>query len=263
MGVHLTFLGTGTSQGVPVIACDCNVCASSDARDQRLRSSVLFEVDGAHAPRGAQALVVDTGPDFRQQMLRQGVTRLDAVLFTHEHKDHVAGLDDVRAFNFRQKRDMDVYAVPRVQDALRREFHYVFAETPYPGVPRIRLHDIDESPFDIAGVEVVPLPVMHHQLPVLGFRIGPVAYITDANALTPVTWERLKGVEVLVLNALRREKHISHFTLDEALDVVERVAPQKAYFTHISHLLGRHQEVSATLPEGVFLGEDGLRISVE
>ena len=261
MGVHLTLLGTGTSQGVPVIACDCDVCTSPDPRNKRLRSSAMFEVDGDHAPEGKRTFVIDTGPDFRQQMLRARVQQLDAVLFTHEHKDHVAGLDDVRAFNFRQKRDMDVYATPRVQQALRREFHYVFAENPYPGVPRVRLNDLDGAPLNVGGVDIVPLPVKHYQLPVLGFRIGPIAYVTDANAFAPETWHRLEGVEVLVINALRKQKHISHFNLDEALEVIERVGPREAYLTHISHLLGEHQDVAPDLPRGVFLGEDGLRIS--
>lgn len=244
-----------------MIACDCGVCKSTDPRDQRLRSSALFEVDGADAPEGPRTFVIDTGPDFRQQMLRNRVTSLDAVLFTHEHKDHVAGLDDIRAFNFRQKRDMDVYAAPRVQNALRREFKYVFDAHPYPGIPRVRLHDIDESPFQIGGVDIVPLPVVHYKLPVLGFRIGSVAYITDANALTPQTRERLKGVEVLVINALRKERHLSHFNLEEALEIIDSVGPREAYLTHISHLLGRHRDVSIDLPRGVELGEDGLKIS--
>ena len=261
MGVKLTLLGTGTSQGVPVIACDCPVCASEDVRDRRLRSSVLFEVEGEDAPEGKRTFVVDTGPDFRQQMLTAQVQSLDAVLFTHEHKDHVAGLDDVRAFNFRQKRDMDVHAHERVQAALRREFEYVFADHPYPGIPRIRMHGLDGTPVTIGGVHVVPLPVRHYKLPVFGFRIGAVAYITDANAFEPETWERLEGTEVLVLNALRKEKHISHFNLDEALEVIAKVKPKVAYLTHISHLLGRHADVEAQLPDGVFLGEDGLTVS--
>lgn len=261
MGVHLTMLGTGTSQGVPVIACGCAVCTSSDPRDTRLRSSALVEVDGDDAPDGPRTFVIDTGPDFRQQMLRSKVRSLDAVLFTHEHKDHVAGLDDIRAFNFRQKRDMDVYATPRVQEALKREFKYVFDPHPYPGIPKVQLHSLDHQPLTIAGVEVIPLPVIHYKLPVLGFRIGPVAYITDANAFEPETWERLKGVKVLVVNALRKESHLSHFTLEEALEVIERVGPEEAYLTHISHLLGKHREVTPDLPRGVYLGEDGLRIS--
>lgn len=262
MGVHLTLLGTGTSQGVPVIACDCQVCTSADVRDRRLRSSALFEVDGVHAPEGPKTFVVDTGPDFRQQMLQNNVRNLDAVLFTHEHKDHVAGLDDIRAFNFRQKRDMDVYAEPRVQEALRREFQYVFSANPYPGIPRVRLHSLDGNPFSMGGVNVVPLPVQHYKLPVYGFRVGPISYITDANALAPETWSRLEGTEILILNALRKEKHMSHFNLEEALDVIEKVAPRAAYLTHISHLLGAHADVAAELPKGVFLGEDGLRLSV-
>jgi len=260
MGVHLTFLGTGTSQGVPVIACDCEVCSSADPRDTRLRSSVLFEVDGEDAPHGPRRFVVDTGPDFRQQMLANRVTGLDAVLFTHEHKDHVAGLDDIRAFNFRQKRDMDVYATARVQEALKREFKYVFEPHPYPGIPRVRLHEIDDRPFEVGGVHIVPLPVVHYRLPVLGFRIGKVAYITDAKAFAPETWGRLEGVEVLVINALRKESHLSHFTLDEALEVIERVGPKSAYLTHISHLLGKHRDVAIDLPRGVELGVDGLKI---
>jgi len=262
MGVHLTLLGTGTSQGVPVIACDCEVCTSSDPRDKRLRSSAMIEVDGEDAPEGPRTFVIDTGPDFRQQMLQNRVTALDAVLFTHEHKDHVAGLDDVRAFNFRQKRDMDVYATPRVQDALKREFKYVFDPHPYPGIPRVRLHEIDDRPFEVGGVKVVPLPVVHYKLPVLGFRMGKVAYITDANALAPETWKRLEGVEVLVINALRKESHLSHFNLDEALEVIERVGPSQAYLTHISHLMGKHRDVAIHLPRGVEMGEDGLKISV-
>ena len=262
MGVHLTLLGTGTSQGVPVIGCDCGVCSSTHAKDKRLRSSAMFEVDGTEAPDGPRRLVVDTGPDFRQQMLRADVKALDAVLFTHEHKDHVAGLDDIRAFNFRSKRDMDVYATPQVQEALKREFHYVFRPNPYPGVPRVRLHTLDASPLQIGGVEVIPLPVMHYKLPVLGFRIGPIAYITDANAFSQETWSRLEGVEVLVLNALRKESHISHFNLEEALEVISKVAPRQAYLTHISHLLGTQEAIEAELPHGVSLGWDGLRISI-
>ena len=230
------------------------MCTSTDFATTTW-SSALFEVD-EHAPEGPRTFVVDTGPDFRQQMLRSKVTTLDAVLFTHEHKDHVAGLDDIRAFNFRQKRDMDVYAVPRVQEALRREFKYVFDPHPYPGIPKVQLHDLDGGPVTIGGVEVMPLPVVHYKLPVLGFRIGPIAYITDANAFAPETWPRLEGVEVLVINALRKEPHLSHFTLGEALEVIERWASE-AYLTHISHLLGKHRR-GIDLPRGVFLGEDGL-----
>ena len=250
MRVEFTFLGTGTSQGVPIIGCNCAVCRSADPRDQRLRSSLLVRAGGA-------TVVIDTGPDFRQQCLRGGIQHVDAVVFTHEHKDHVAGLDDIRPFNFRSKKDMPVFATERVEQALRREFQYIF-EANYPGVPKIELHRIEESPFAIGEATWWPLPVLHHQLPVLGFRIGGLAYITDANAFSERTIERLKGVDVLVLNALRRESHLSHFTLDEALHWAERIGARQTYFTHISHQLGHHEHVNAELPEGVSLAFDGL-----
>lgn len=212
---------------------------------------------------GDRRVVIDSGPDFRQQMLREGVERLDGLVFTHEHKDHVAGMDDIRAFNFWQQRDMPVYATKPVQEALRREFHYVFAASKYPGVPAVELHDIDENPFELEGVQWVPLPVMHRKMPVLGFRIGGIAYITDANHISPVAWERLKGVDVLILNALRRAAHVSHFTLSEALEVARQVGARETYFTHISHQLGCHAEVEEELPEGVHLAWDGLQIVSE
>jgi phosphoribosyl 1,2-cyclic phosphate phosphodiesterase len=261
MPVTLTLLGTGTSQGVPVIACQCTVCQSPDSRDKRLRTSALFEVSSPDPSVSTRSLVVDSGPDFRQQMLSNRVARLDAVLFTHEHKDHVAGLDDVRAFNFHQQRDMEVFASSRVQVALRREFHYAFNGSTYPGIPRINLNEIDDSPFRAAGVQVMPLAVRHHQLPVYGFRIEDVAYITDANFIEPATWERLEGLDVLVLNALRKEPHISHFSLDEALEVIEKIKPRRAFLTHLSHLMGTHDEVESTLPTGVRLGVDGMIIT--
>jgi phosphoribosyl 1,2-cyclic phosphate phosphodiesterase len=207
--------------------------------------------------------VIDSGPDFRQQMLREGVRRLDGLVFTHEHKDHLAGTDDIRAFNFLQKRDMPVFADVRVQAALRRDFHYAFGEVAYSGVPRMKLVGIDEAPFLVNGVTWWPLPVMHDELPVLGFRVGGLAYITDANSLTQLAYERLEGVDVLVLNALRRTPHPSHFSLEEALEVVARVRPKRAFFTHISHLLGEHDAVNLELRElqlrcGVELAYDGL-----
>lgn len=260
MAVALTLLGTGTSQGVPVIACQCGVCVSTDVRDKRLRTSALFEVSGPKYLGLSPRLVVDTGPDFRQQMLSNKVQQLDAVLFTHEHKDHVAGLDDVRAYNFHQQCDMEVFASPRVQEALRREFHYAFSGLAYPGIPRINLNDIPAKSFMAAGVEVTPLAVRHHKLPVWGFRIEDVAYITDANLIEPATWSLLEGLDVLVLNALRRDTHISHFNLDEALDVIDRVKPKRAFLTHISHLMGCHAEVEGLLPPGVELGVDGMKI---
>lgn len=255
MEIKVTFLGTGTSQGVPVIGCDCAVCRSLDFRDKRLRSSVHLQVGGL-------SLVIDTGPDFRQQMLRANVLHLDAVLFTHEHKDHTAGLDDVRPFNFKQGKDMPLYARPHVIEQLKREFAYAFAEHKYPGVPQLKVHPIDHAPFFIEGVKIIPVEVMHYKLPVLGYRIGSFAYITDANYIAPEEKEKLRGLDVLVLNALRRKEHISHFTLEEALALIEELQPCRAYLTHISHQLGLHREVEAELPARVRLAYDGLCVSV-
>ena len=250
MEVEFTFLGTGTSQGVPIIGCASEVCQSENTRDQRLRSSLLVKAGGA-------AVVIDTGPDFRQQCLRARVDALDAVVFTHEHKDHVAGLDDIRPFNFFSRKDMPVFATERVEKALQREFKYIF-KADYPGVPRVQLHRIAEEPFAIGDARWWPLPVLHHKLPVLGFRIGGLAYITDANQLSPLALERLEGVDVLVLNALRRESHLSHFTLEQALEWASKIGARQTYFTHISHQLGFHDSVNAELPDGVALAYDGL-----
>ena len=254
MAVEMTFLGTGTSQGVPVIACNCPICKSLNSKDQRLRSSVLMRTEGC-------TIAIDSGPDFRQQMLRAGVNRLDGLVLTHEHKDHIAGLDDVRAFNFSSGLDMPVYSTARVQEALRREFHYIFTRETYPGVPRVQLHEIRNEPFRIGNDLWTPLPVKHHKLPVLGFRLGNIAYITDANYLEPETWERINGVDVLVLNALRKEAHLSHFTLSEALQIAEKVGARATYLTHISHQLGLHDEVQMELPSGVYLAFDGLVVN--
>ncbi|PIB35314.1 MBL fold metallo-hydrolase [Reichenbachiella sp. 5M10] len=252
--MKITFLGTGTSQGIPVIACECEVCSSVDFKNQRLRSSVLIEQDHT-------CIVVDTGPDFRQQMLINRVKKLDAVVFTHEHKDHVAGLDDIRSFNFKQKKDMPIYARPSVIDRLKEEFSYAFAEVKYPGVPTLEVHEIDNSPFPIGQVLIEPVEVMHYQLPVYGFKVGSFAYITDAKTISSAEKEKLKGLDVLVLNALQIKEHISHLTLSEALDIVEELQPKKAYFTHISHYLGLHQEVEQSLPDHVSLAYDGLTIT--
>lgn len=254
MKVRLTFLGTGTSQGVPVASCACAVCQSGDPKDQRLRTSAMFTVDGKN-------FVIDTGPDFRQQMLREKVQRLDAVLFTHEHKDHIAGMDDVRAFNYTSKGPVDIYAVPRVQEAIRREYAYIFDGTDYPGIPLVNLHTIHEGlELDVKGIPFHPISVLHYRLPVLGFRVGQIAYITDANLIPDNEKKKLKGIKVLVLNALRREKHISHFTLDEAVALVEELGAERAYFTHISHQLGFHEEVEKELPSHIRLAWDGLRV---
>jgi phosphoribosyl 1,2-cyclic phosphate phosphodiesterase len=253
--VKVTFLGTGTSQGVPVIACECAICTSADPRDNRLRTSVMVEVNG-------KVIVIDSGPDFRYQMLRAKVHQLDAILFTHEHKDHIAGLDDVRAFNFKHDREIDVYAEERVQTALKSEFSYIFSGINYPGLPRVILHGLENKSLNIQGVDVHPIRVMHYKLPVFGFRIGDFTYITDAKSITEEEKEKMKGSKVLVLNALRREDHISHFTLQEAIDLAKEIGAEQTYLTHISHQLGLHTEVEQELPEGVYLAYDGLCLVV-
>ena len=251
----VTFLGTGTSQGVPVIACECEVCRSLDFRDKRLRVSVHLQI-------GDKSLVIDSGPDFRQQMLRERIKTLDALLFTHEHKDHTAGLDDIRAFNFFQGKAMPVYGRPTVLEQLKREFAYVFSGPQYPGIPQVELQPIDNAPFVVEGIEVMPVEVMHYQLPVYGFRIGDFSYITDANAIADAELEKIKGSRVIVLNALRREPHISHFTLDQAVELLRELQPEKGFLTHISHQMGRHAEVDKLLPPNVHLAFDGLKIEL-
>lgn len=256
MAVHVTFLGTGTSQGVPLIACTCKVCISTDPLNKRLRSSIKIETHG-------KVLVIDSGPDFRQQMLRSETSRLDALIFTHEHKDHIAGMDDIRAFNFIHRAPIDVYATHRVQDALRREYQYIFSDFKYPGIPEVNLHTIHrDRPFEASGIEVTPIEVLHYKLPVLGFRVGDFTYITDANYISEAEKEKIKGSKVLVLNALRKETHISHYTLREAIALAESLHVPEVYFTHISHQLGLHHEVEDELPEGMHLAYDGLRIKV-
>ncbi len=252
----ITFLGTGTSQGVPVIACECPVCLSDNPKDNRTRSALLVETDN-------NILVIDAGPDFRQQMLREKVRHLDAILLTHEHKDHIAGMDDVRAFNFKSQSAIDIFTEERVQNAVRKEYSYVFSEIQYPGVPRMALHDINKYEVNINGDIVIPLRVFHYRLPILGFRIGNMAYITDANYVPEETKEKLIGVKYLVINALRKEKHISHFCLREALDLVEEISPRKAFITHIGHDMGKHAEVSRELPANVLLAWDGLKVNCE
>lgn len=253
--MKLTFLGTGTSQGVPVITCPCGVCHSDDSRDRRLRTSALVTTDGG------MNVLFDIGPDFRQQMLRESVTHLDAILITHAHRDHVAGIDDIRPFNYTQQRAMEVFANEVAAAELRRAYHYIFAAHLYPGLPEVNLHVVDE-PFVAAGERVVPIRALHKDLPVLGYRMGPLAYITDANHIDDSELEKMKGVQVLVVNALRREKHFSHFCLSEALEVVERVRPERAFLTHMSHEMGFHDQVQSTLPAHVRLAYDGLVVEI-
>jgi phosphoribosyl 1,2-cyclic phosphate phosphodiesterase len=253
--MKVTFLGTGTSQGVPMIGCQCEVCQSSNSKDKRLRTSILISDKGKN-------VVIDTGPDFRQQMLREDVREMEAVVFTHEHKDHIAGLDDVRAYNYLQNKSMDVYASPRVQEALRRDFFYVFSGVNYPGIPQLTLHTITNEPFEVGGMKFIPIEVMHMKLPVLGFRIGDFTYITDANFISEKEKEKVRGSKVLVLNALRREKHVSHYTLDEAVDLMNELKPEQGYFVHISHQLGLHEEVNTALPSNLQCAWDGLKIEV-
>jgi phosphoribosyl 1,2-cyclic phosphate phosphodiesterase len=253
--VKVTFLGTGTSQGVPVIACKCPVCLSADPRDKRLRSSVLIESDGV-------TVVIDSGPDFRQQMLRAGVNRIDGLVFTHEHKDHIAGMDDIRAFNYVHNEKVNLFATHRVQEALQREFPYVFEDFKYPGVPEITMHTIGAEPFFVGSLKIIPIEVLHYRLPVLGFRIGDFTYITDANSISEKEIEKIKGSKIVVLNALRKQPHVSHYTFDQAVEVLHRIRPEKGYLTHISHQLGKHDDVNAELPEFISCAYDEMEIII-
>ncbi|MBO9700889.1 MAG: MBL fold metallo-hydrolase [Sporocytophaga sp.] len=251
----ISFLGTGTSQGIPVIGCDCEVCTSLDFRDKRLRTSI-------HVQTEDQSIVVDTGPDFRTQALRQRIKNLDAVLITHAHKDHTAGLDDIRAYNYSQKKDMPVYGRLATLEQLKKEFSYAFTEFKYPGVPEITLIEIENKPFSIGKTEITPIEVMHYKMPVFGFRIKDFTYITDANYISDQELEKIKGTKVLILNALQKQEHISHFNLEQALQVVDKIKPQKAYFTHIAHKMGLHRSVETELPANVHLAYDGQVIDM-
>lgn len=249
----ITFLGTGTSSGVPMVACDCGVCKSNDAKDQRLRSSILVQ-------SSKTSFVVDTTPDFRYQMLREQVKKLDAVLYTHPHKDHIAGLDDVKAFTFVSGNAMEIFANELTQEALKREFYYIFTDKKYPGIPQVNINTIDLTPFSIGDIPVIPILVWHLNMPVLGFRFGDFTYITDANRMEETEKGKIKGSKTLVINALRHKKHLSHFTLDEAINLVQELNVPQAYFTHISHQLGKHQQINSELPNGVELAYDGMRL---
>jgi phosphoribosyl 1,2-cyclic phosphate phosphodiesterase len=251
----ITFLGTGTSSGVPMIACDCEVCTSTDKKDKRLRSSILVQSK-------TTTLVVDTTPDFRYQMLRANVKKLDAVIFTHPHKDHIAGLDDIRAFNFFSHKPMDIFANALTEEALRREFVYVFSENKYPGLPKINLNTIATEPFVVGDIPVTPIVVYHLKMPVLGFRFGKFTYITDANRIEESEKQKIIGSEVLVVNALRKETHVSHFTLNEAVALVDELKIPSAYFTHMSHQIGKHEDVNKKLPANMQLAFDGLELQM-
>lgn len=256
--MKVTFLGTGTSQGVPVIACQCAVCQSADRYDKRLRTSIMIQL------KDETCIVVDTGPDFRYQMLRENVRRLDAVLVTHAHKDHIGGMDDVRAFNFQQQQSIPIYGTAITHEALRREFHYAFGEHKYPGVPRLELRQIvSGETFHIGEQRIIPIEVVHYKMPVMGFRMGDFAYITDAKTVSDESKALLKGVKTLVVNALQEEPHISHFTKDEATAFAEELQAERTYFTHISHRFGKHTDIEKTLPKSIRVAYDGLVIEVE
>lgn len=254
--MKITFLGTGTSQGVPVIACDCYTCVSEDQRDKRLRSSLLIET-------GSSVISIDAGPDFRQQMLSEQVKTLDAIMITHEHKDHISGMDDVRAFNYKSQAAIDIYAEERVQDLIKKEYPYVFAEYQYPGIPKMKLNLVEDYEFTIKDIKIIPIRVFHYRLPILGYRIGNFAYITDANYIPEESKEKLFGVKYLVINALRKETHISHYNLREALNLIQEISPKRAFITHISHQMGRYIDVSGELPANVMLAYDRLSFTCD
>lgn len=255
--MKLIFLGTGTSQGVPVIACGCPVCQSTDKHDRHLRTSALIQTDDG------KNILIDIGPDFREQMLREKVLHLDGILITHAHRDHVGGIDDIRAFNWVQQQKMEVYCNPEARRAIERDYHYIFAEHEFPGLPEANLHEVSgDEPIVVAGHSVLPIKALHKDLPVLGFRIGKLAYITDANYIAPNELVKLEGVDTLVINALRKQKHFSHFCLPEALEVVRQVGPRNTYLTHMSHEMGLWDETSQELPEHVHLAYDGLHVEV-
>lgn len=253
--MKVSFLGTGTSQGVPVINCSCAVCNSLDYRDKRLRTSLLVQ-------NGSKRVVIDCGPDFRQQALMNRIVRLDAIVFTHEHKDHVGGLDDIRPFNYFQEGAIPVYASPRVIEHLKLEYPYIFTEYQYPGIPKIRIIEMDGKPFNTAGIDFTPIQVKHHKLPVWGYRIKDFTYITDANFISESEKTKIIGSKILVINALQLKPHISHFNLEQAIEMVAEFKPDSAYFTHISHRLGLHQEISSKLPDNIHLAYDGLTLKI-
>lgn len=250
----VVFLGTGTSTGIPMIGCHCPVCTSEDPRDRRTRCSLYVEVNGVK-------IVIDTGPDFRQQMLREGLEDVDAVLFTHPHKDHMAGLDDIRPINYLRDKRIHVYAAPSMTPRLKQEYPYIF-EGNYPGIPRIVLHEFTDAPFDVLGVEVMPVRAKHGEMEVFGFRMGDFTYLTDANSIPAASMERIRGSRHFVINAIHERPHYSHFNLKEALEVIRDIGPEHAWLTHLSHWMGRHAETASRLPVGVRIAFDGLQPDV-
>ncbi len=251
--MKITLLGTGTSQGIPVIGCECHTCLSEDEKDKRLRVSCMLEIDD-------KRIVIDIGPDFRQQMLRSGGKEIHAVIITHEHNDHVAGLDDVRPFNFRYEKDMPVFALPRVNEQLRHVFPYIFQEHVYPGAPQVKLFDIENDAFQVEGIKIIPIRILHGELPILGFRIKDFAYLTDVKTIPETEFPKLQDLEVLILSALHHEEHHSHITIEEAISMAKKIGAKKTYFTHFSHNAGTHKEISTLLPKGIEAGYDGLEI---
>ncbi len=256
MKLKITILGTGTSQGVPVIACECPVCQSNDSYDKRLRSAVLIETPGNN-------FVIDAGPDFRQQMLREHVKRVDAILITHDHKDHIAGIDDVRAFNWILKLPMKIYGRSQALKTIEKDFSYAFQKNKYPGVPEINLHPIKNKPFTINGDLIIPIYAIHGKMTVTGFRIGDFSYLTDASVIDPKEMDKMKGSKCIIINGLRKESHHSHFNLDQAVELLQMLNPEYGYITHISHQMGFHREINKTLPKGIALAHDGLEINLD
>lgn len=246
-------LGTGTSQGVPVVGCDCAVCISPDPRDKRLRCSAVVEVEGYR-------LLIDTGPDLRQQLLRAQIHDVHAVVMTHQHQDHTAGLDELRAINFQQGHAVPIYGTPPVLARLRQQYAYIFENSGYPGLPQIELRELPAQPFWLGPLYVTPLPAWHGKLPVMGYRVGEVAYLTDVNQLPPATLQQLQGLEVLFLDALHRRPHHSHFHLAAAVKQAQAIGAKQSYFIHVSHHMGRHAEVDQELPRNMHLAWDGLEL---
>lgn len=253
--IKVTFLGTGTSQGVPVVGCDCEVCTSSNPKDHRLRTSAFVEVDQLK-------LLIDAGPDLRQQLLTNKITDVDAILVTHEHKDHVGGIDDIRPINFLNHKTIDIYGLPRTLGIIKKDFDYAFAEKKYPGVPNLRLQTIKDEQFRIGDIEIIPIHILHLAMPILGYRIQNFAYITDASFIAPKELEKLMGLDTLVINALGYKEHYSHFNIDQALAIIDKLQPRQAFFTHMSHRVGKYDELSQKLPNHVHPAYDGLTVKV-